>query len=235
MPGFVAFSFAGDCEPDASDRGERSKPALANRVHDSDPLPERTPPMDIRNEVAVWIRKITPPLLGLSLLAALTAVPTMVEAQTLYSNQGEVQVTAQRFPESLTLSVSPQIISFTLSSNGNSTANTPMTTIVDYVLDPATGQTYQGKVSYFFMGSDALANSSGVIPASAFTAMFESDQSAPHPFQSLAEGGIGAQDVFTAVGSGTAVSTATLHVNTAGITLAAEPYVGTLFVQAQVH
>jgi len=51
--------------------------------------------MDIRNEVAVWIRKITPPLLGLVLLAALTAVPTMVEAQTLYSNQGEVQVTAQ--------------------------------------------------------------------------------------------------------------------------------------------
>ena len=167
-------------------------------------------------------------------LVALTllVVPAAAYAQ-LNSNQAQVQLSAQTFPESLELQTGTTLVQFSISSHAVSDGDQPIIVTVNHVLHPSSGAR-PIDVYFYFSQPEALSSSGGSIPVSNVLGSIGGQPYQPFtgvtPFTGST--GIG----LSTSGTGTGGFQTDLHLRIDGIGLpliAGLTYAGTLFIQAQ--
>lgn len=180
------------------------------------------------------IRNMPGRLAGLSLFLGGLMLPSTLPAQVT-SNQAAVQLSAQPFSESLTLSVSPGIVNFTLSSNSATNGDNPLTVNTQYVLDPSRSQGAVLTVWFYFADpSAALLGGAGALPIPADRVYGGQDPNAMVPFTTSTPFGGSGMSISTSIsGSGTATLSELLRIDATGMSLTQDEYHGTLFIQAQ--
>jgi hypothetical protein len=171
-------------------------------------------------------RRVHGSLAGLVLVLGWLGAPAALQAQVT-SNQAQVQLVAERFPEAITVSVSPSIVNFTLSSFAASDGDAPITITTDFVLDPSRLSPQFTLYAYFADPNAALVNGTSSIPSSSVLGSFLGNPAFPRLHLSVLCGG-SCESVDLRQAEVPCTYASMPRVDFPG------PYTGTLFIQWQV-